>query len=534
MNESIASLARKRVRSITGIVLALFWQLFVTPQLCGQSAPLSQATTQPQERESFLDRIVHLEPKLVTEIPETPGWEEQLDLTVRRVSVGDAELYVEEEGSGVPIVLLHAGPGGTHHGFHPWFGRARDYARVIYYDQRGCGLSDYEPGESGYSVDQAVEDLDALRAALGIDEWVLVGFSYGGFLAQYYTTVYPQHVAGLILVGAEPGMWTDLGPSRQYDYISREEHDRMEAIGARLRQLQAAEGWSYRKHVQLIVYNNFLNGDWKRQHYYRPSPQKVAQIALHEWVQDERFRSAIGNTKDNVDLSGAFDQNPIPTLILEGKWDMTWGDAKPTILSRNHPKARMVVIENAAHSIYDENPDAFFTVLEAFLGSLSPVTQASRQRFARYLTEWRACRTESLSYVARNAGDGISGSRRLAEVYSRDKLDHSAPWFELTRIGFALYDVANHEEALHVFSVLERAAATRGDRGSIALGLIWQGHMLDLLGRREEALARYQRVLDLGYDGWMRHDQYGLRIVYLPHAAERLETPFRRVENTWP
>ena len=495
----------------------------------------AQPTTGAQARESVLDGIVRIEHRLITRIPETPRWEEQLDLTVRRVRVGDAELYVEDEGSGIPIVLLHGGPGATHHGFHPWFSRARDFARVIYYDQRGCGLSGHEPGELGYSVDQAVQDLDSLRVALGIDAWVLVGFSYGGFLAQYYTTQHPHHVAGLVLVGASPGIWTNLGRSHQYDYIAQEEHQRMGEIRSQLSQMREDEGWSEQKYMRLLVYNNFLNGDWKRQLFYRPAAEDIAQIALYEWVHDEGFNSVMSQSMANVDLTGAFDSNPIPTLLLEGKWDLTWGDGKPTILSRNHPNARMLVVEDAGHSIYNENPQVFFSELEEFIENLNPASTEDLQRFTESLSDWHARWTGSLEYRVRTTGSGVAGSRELANAYRRNLLDEVSRTASIMRIGFALYDTERYEEALYVFSVLE-SAAEGDDQGFVhpSLALIWQGHMLDLLGRREEALTRYQRVLDLGYDDWMRHDQYVLRIDYLPHAAQRLETPFQRVENTWP
>ena len=63
------------------------------------------------------------------------------------------------------MVLLHGGPGGTHHYFHPTFSRAAEFSRVIYYDQRGCGLSDYAPGE-GYTIQQAADDIEALRLVM--------------------------------------------------------------------------------------------------------------------------------------------------------------------------------------------------------------------------------------------------------------------------------------------------------------------------------------------------------------------------------
>ncbi len=485
-------------------------------------------------RQSVLDSVVHLEAVPITEIPKTPRWEEQLDLMERRVDVGDAELFVELEGSGTPLVLINGGPGGTHHYFHPWFGRARAYSRVIYYDQRGTGLSDFQPGPDGYSVEQAVEDLDALRRALGVDRWVLLGFSYGGFLAQYYATTYPENVAGLVLVGAAPGMWADLGPSRQYDFITPAEQGRMREIRGQLRELRDLEGWPREKYIRLLVYNNHINGDWKRQHFYKPTPEKLAHIALYEWVQDADFNAIMSQSMEKVDLSGAFDHNPIPTLLLEGKWDLTWGDAKPTVLSRNHPNARMVQIEGAGHSIYDENPDAFFGQLEAFVRGLKPVDPASIERYRGHLTAWRARWKSSPLYALKAAGWGQAGSRQIAGAYRPSWLEQIDEPSYVLRIGFAFYDTGDYAEALRVFVELEQLAQAVGDPDRRAMALIWQGHMLDLMGRRQEAVALYQLVVEMGNTNGVRHDQYDLTYEYSAYAAERVRAPFQRIENKVP
>ncbi|MDH7512044.1 MAG: alpha/beta hydrolase [Clostridiales bacterium] len=68
-----------------------------------------------------------------------------------------------------------------------------------------------------------------------------------------------------------------------------------------------------------------------------------------------------------INLTGLFEKNPIPTLILEGKWDLTWGEQKADILKKNHPNAQMVVFEKSGHGIYDEGPDRFFDVLRSFI-----------------------------------------------------------------------------------------------------------------------------------------------------------------------
>jgi proline iminopeptidase len=513
--------------------------------------------TVPPGTESILDGVVHIEPELITEIPDTPRWCERLGLESHRIDVGGAELFVEEEGEGTPLVLLNGGPGGTHHYFHPWFAMAAGFCRVIYYDQRGCGLSDFEPGEDGYSVEQAADDLEAMRVALGIDKWVVLGYSYGGFLAQLYTTKYPASVAGLILLGATPGISVDLGPSRQREFLSEEELARRAEIREQLQEYAEEVDLPQREYVQLSVYNNFLNGDWKRQGFYKPSPERMAQIALYEWDHDGDFNSKVGQSQSGIDFTGLFDNNPIPTLILEGRYDLTWNETKAGIIAANHPNGRLVIFENAGHGIYDEEPDRFFEVLEEFVTELEQVEPEELGAFEDELATWRAdleeMRESSPSYALETSGWGWNSSRDLAERYLREWLDEFDETRSFMRLGFALYDVEDYEEGLYVFERMQKLATRlrleesrdEEDPGAgvesspaysphEAMALIWQGHMLDLLGRREEAIERYRGAAEMSLDISWQHGQYGMRYSLSPYAAQRMQTPFERVTNSDP
>ena len=484
-----------------------------------------------QERESIFDRVVHLEDSVITRIPPTPRLEERLGIQGRKIRAGDAELWVEEEGTGVPLVLINGGPGGTHHGFHPWFGRAAAFARVVYYDQRGCGLSDYEPGPDGYSVEQAVEDLDALREALGVDRFVLLGFSYGGFLAQFYTTWHPEHVAGLVLVGASPGTPADLGRSRQQEFISDQERTRMREFRSQLQEMAPVRGWSDAELLALIVYNNHVNGDWKRQHYYKPSPERMAQIALYEWNPDGNFNSIMNQSASRVDMTGAFDASPIPTLIMEGAWDLTWGPEKRQVLATNHPNGRLVTFEDAGHSIYNEAPEAFFSTLGDFLRDLPPVDAEDLERFRTELGAWREAWMASPRYHMRALDWGMGASRTLAAAYGSDWLERMEGPFDYLRLGFALYDVRRYEDALDVFRRFQSWGREMGEEELAAVAAIWQGHVLDLRGRRSEAIALYREVAAQNIEDEWSHSQYGLRYALSPYAEERIGTPFTRIEN---
>ena len=63
------------------------------------------------------------------------------------------------------------------------------------------------------------------------------------------------------------------------------------------------------------------------------------------------------------------------------------------------------------------------------------------------------------------------------------------------------------------------------------MALIWQGHMLDLLGRRGEAIPLYQEAADMDIQESWQHSQFGIEYVLSPYAAERVTSPFRRIEN---
>jgi proline iminopeptidase len=350
-----------------------------------QSEAKVASAQSPQERmgrERAMDRIVHIEQGIIRDIPQVPRLCDSMAIWKGKIDIGGCNLYCEQEGEGVRLVLINGGPGGTHHCFHPHFSRAKDFARIIYYDQRGCGLSDYKP-EEGYTVDQAVNDLERLRKALGIDQWVVLGFSYGGLLGQCYATKYPQNVKGLVLVGSSMG-FLDLSPSRDQEFISEQEREK-------LNQIRRTPGLS----MAQVVYNLHLNGDWKRQSYYRPTPQDIARAALYEWVHDKDFRHP-GPSENEVDLLGAFEGCPVPTLILEGKWDMSWSADKPQRLHKNHPNARLVTFNESAHSIFKDEPEAFFAELRHFLRELPTISDNDLVNWKEYLAKYEKERWQKI------------------------------------------------------------------------------------------------------------------------------------------
>lgn len=117
--------------------------------------------------------------------------------------VGDGhQLYVEESGNpdGVPVVVLHGGPGGGSSPVQRRFFDPREF-RIILLDQRGAGQSRPLAETRNNTTMHLVADLEAVRAYLGIDRWLLFGGSWGVTLGLAYAVAHPSRVLGMVLRG---------------------------------------------------------------------------------------------------------------------------------------------------------------------------------------------------------------------------------------------------------------------------------------------------------------------------------------------
>ena len=95
------------------------------------------------------------------------------------------------------LVLLHGGPGLDHTSFKSELNSLRDVAQLIYVDHRGNGRSDRATPQS-WNLDQWADDVRGLCDVLGIERPIVMGQSFGGFVAQVYAARHPDHPAGLI------------------------------------------------------------------------------------------------------------------------------------------------------------------------------------------------------------------------------------------------------------------------------------------------------------------------------------------------
>ena len=126
-----------------------------------------------------------------------------------RARIRDTEIFFDVDGAGlVPdgssmrerptAFVIHGGPGSDHTGLKALYGPLKDKMQVVYFDHRGQGRSARSDPQK-YTLDENVEDMEALRQHLGLGPIVSIGTSYGGMVAMAHAGRYPDSVSHLVL-----------------------------------------------------------------------------------------------------------------------------------------------------------------------------------------------------------------------------------------------------------------------------------------------------------------------------------------------
>jgi len=276
-------------------------------------------------------------------------------------------IYVEESGNpnGKPVIFLHGGPGG---GIEPIYRRYfnPEKWRIIIFDQRGCGKSTPHAELRENTTWDLVADIEKIRKYLNIEKWVIFGGSWGSTLSMSYAIKYPLRCRGLILRGIfmlrkkEINWFYQEGASYLYPdawehYIEKipesERNDLVQAYYKRLISLddkvriEAAKAWSI---WEASTSKLFQSGDYL--HHFEDSSvaEAFARIECHYFINGGFFDS------DEWILENVDKIRHIPTVIVQGRYDVVCPMISAWDLYRKLPEADFYVIQNAGHSMTED------------------------------------------------------------------------------------------------------------------------------------------------------------------------------------
>lgn len=276
-----------------------------------------------------------------------------------RVDVGDIELHVREEGAGRPLVLLHGGPGLDGSVFFPEIaGLAADGVRLLAVDHRANGRSDAgDPAR--WTVPQMAEDVEALIRVLALERPIVMGHSFGSFVAQHHMAEYGS-AAGYVLMGTVDSV----------EELARV-GERLAAFEPEHLREQVTRSWAEEATVGTAEEAKQLMNDQLPFHLAEPEGALVramqANVGAIVFRPEVLRHFASGGEYGLVDNRERLRQRRIPVLVLSGEHDRTTPAASAHRLAGILSDADEVVIPGAAHMLLQEQPEAALAALRAFL-----------------------------------------------------------------------------------------------------------------------------------------------------------------------
>ena len=281
-----------------------------------------------------------------------------------RIDIGQGvRLFVDVEGPAlVPdgplmrekptLVCLHGGPGFDHSGFKPAFSGLADIAQIIYYDHRGHGRSDERPS-SEWTLDIWADDVVRLCDALGTVKPIVLGQSFGGFVAQRYIARHPGHASKVILSSTSPHMALE----RKLVMF--------EKLGGKAARELARQFWSQPDPQTWAAY---WAGCRKLYNRTEPSDPQAAQRML---VRDEILLHFVAGEKQGLALLPGLAAAQCPVLVMAGEEDPVCplADAQDIAAALPPQWAKLVSFPGAGHGAWRDDPQAAFATLREFISA---------------------------------------------------------------------------------------------------------------------------------------------------------------------
>jgi proline iminopeptidase len=274
-----------------------------------------------------------------------------------------AKLSYRVVGKGEVLVVIHDGPGGEKSLLYDGFDALSDKMKVIYYDQRGCGRSEPISAEQSCTIEDNVNDLEALRSYLHLDRFSIAAHGWGAVIAIEYSRKYPEYVDSIILITPvspySPGLHIE-------DLITRLPLDGQQRLRA-------------------VLDNPFATMLEKREQFVRAVfPMLFYDGGVRDRVDLEHLRyspdvdARLSTELKSLNLFVQLGDVSRPTLIIAGRHDLLTPLAEQMAYVDGITTSMAVVFNESGHFPFLEESGAFVNQVGRFIsrGDMPPLATA--------------------------------------------------------------------------------------------------------------------------------------------------------------
>jgi len=269
---------------------------------------------------------------------------------------GKYKVWTKKVGSGrIKVLTLHGGPGAT----HEYFECFEDFLpqqgiEFYYYDQLGSAYSDQPDDASLWTIDRFREEVEQVRSALGLENFYLLGHSWGGMLGIEYALKYQKHVKGFVL----SSMTASIPSYMEYAAKLRA------ALPADV--IAVLDKYEKKGEYEAPEYQETMMKQVYSRHVCRldPWPEPLERCFKHfnfkvyNTMQGPNEFVVTGNFKD-WDRWKELPQIKVPTLVISGRYD----EMNPEDMKREGkaiPNSRVILCENGSHMCLWDDQEAYF------------------------------------------------------------------------------------------------------------------------------------------------------------------------------
>jgi len=282
------------------------------------------------------------------------------------VQVEGGRVWYEVHGTGTrtPLLVLHGGP-GIPHDYLANLALLGDERPVVFYDQLGCGQSERPEDPALWTRERFARELAAVRAALGLEDVVLYGHSWGSVLAVDYLSgragELPAGVRGVILAGPALSMPRWIADARRLMATLPPEVGQAIQEGERTGQTDTE---AFKAATQVYYQHFVCRADPWPPELERAFAGMGAQV--YTTMNGPTEFTITGPLKD-LDVTAQLRRLDLPLLLVCGEHDEATPEATRSYAALT-PRADVVVIEGAAHVANFDRPEAYMSALRSWLG----------------------------------------------------------------------------------------------------------------------------------------------------------------------